>query len=622
MSASPNRLPLAHTAAMLSQGRAAPTVVFVLLLLTLLLLGGRAGYDALMHMRTAQANVGGGVVTLDDTGSGAVDPWLSLQVRADPGARLDVAQALQELDTFAPVDVPTWNFGPRRGATWLWLPLRVTPGSDSRWTLAIEYPHLDRVDVHRVVDGQVVQTNTLGDEQPYDVDRATRTLQLQMNLPPGEQGLLMRVETTSSTIFPIFLYREHARFAHEARVQFLQGVVNGLCLCLALYCLASWLLMRDPIFLWYCAATFSFTAFMFSFTGLGTLHVWGSYPWLRHFAPGMFILIALAAAGGFLRHALDIKRMSRPLEVFVIGLSACAALTALGLVLQLVGYPTATRLASAYAIALMLVCLPAAFVRARQGDRASRYVLIGWLGYSLGAIMLVLMLQGVIPATTSVRHAAQAGAVFEMMMWMMVLGVRGDELRRQAEHARTEQERLRRLAVSDPLTGLPNRRGLRDALTRTLPAAAHRNVAVYLVDLDDFKPINDTLGHDAGDAVLIGVSRRLAGCMRGEDMVARLGGDEFVVLANGLQSEDEAERVGRKLLAALSEPLAIDGHQCRVRATIGYSVAPADSTDADALLRLADAAMYRGKERGGAVLVRTAPAPAADPLIPLAPTPG
>ena len=167
---------------------------------------------------------------------------------------------------------------------------------------------------------------------------------------------------------------------------------------------------------------------------------------------------------------------------------------------------------------------------------------------------------------------------------------------------RRELEReLRRLAYTDRLTGLPNRALLHDRLEQALAMARRRDapVAVLFLDLDRFKNINDSLGHEIGDKVLIAVAHRLRGCLRAEDTLARLGGDEFAILLPEIADRRDTYLVTEKCLAALSAPEVIGGHELTVNASIGVAVFPQDGADVQHLLRSADAAMYRAKARGG-----------------------
>jgi diguanylate cyclase (GGDEF)-like protein/PAS domain S-box-containing protein len=161
------------------------------------------------------------------------------------------------------------------------------------------------------------------------------------------------------------------------------------------------------------------------------------------------------------------------------------------------------------------------------------------------------------------------------------------------------QETIRRMAYYDPLTDLPNRSLLRDRLSAALAQARRRkeNVAVVFVDLDDFKAINDTLGHGFGDAVLIAVSKKIRGLLREEDTVARQGGDEFTIIAR-VQARADAGKLAERLLESIGEGFEVEGHQLRVSASIGIATYPEDGeTEAD-LIRNADIAMYRAKDWG------------------------
>jgi diguanylate cyclase (GGDEF)-like protein/PAS domain S-box-containing protein len=166
-----------------------------------------------------------------------------------------------------------------------------------------------------------------------------------------------------------------------------------------------------------------------------------------------------------------------------------------------------------------------------------------------------------------------------------------------------ERARYERLAGHDPLTGLPNRRLFQDRLERALAhvGRAGGSLAVAYVDLDGFKAVNDARGHDAGDAVLAIVGRRLADAVREQDTVARLGGDEFGALLLDVGGADEAAAVAVKLRAAVCAPLELTGGDVHLDASVGVALFPDDGGDADALMRVADGAMYRvkGEGRGG-----------------------
>lgn len=159
---------------------------------------------------------------------------------------------------------------------------------------------------------------------------------------------------------------------------------------------------------------------------------------------------------------------------------------------------------------------------------------------------------------------------------------------------------LEKLAYFDPLTGLENRRMFRDRLEQALRhVKRHKTgIALLFIDLDGFKHINDTLGHDAGDELLVTVAERIRRQVRDEDIVARLGGDEFTVLLSHQHSSHGASVVARKILTALREPVSLRGVAKQIGASIGITLAPEDGMGGELLMRNADLAMYRAKDLG------------------------
>lgn len=162
------------------------------------------------------------------------------------------------------------------------------------------------------------------------------------------------------------------------------------------------------------------------------------------------------------------------------------------------------------------------------------------------------------------------------------------------------EERIQYLATHDSLTGLPNRELFSRMLDLTINAARRydRRFAVFFVDLDRFKIINDTLGHGAGDVLLVEIANRLTQCSRSSDVVARLGGDEFVVLVQQVDDREQAAAAARKILSTVIQPVTIRDRECRVTASIGICMFPADAGDEHTLMKHADSAMYRAKAEG------------------------
>lgn len=191
----------------------------------------------------------------------------------------------------------------------------------------------------------------------------------------------------------------------------------------------------------------------------------------------------------------------------------------------------------------------------------------------------------------------QAGTSISLLLTLLIWLFLDDRAR-----ALRAAEQAMQLALYDPLTGLPNRKLLDERLAQALSKArrSHNHVALFFIDLDKFKPINDTYGHAYGDLLLKEVAKRLQGCMRESDTACRLGGDEFVAMFPEIDGATAMKRVANKILNELNKPYEIGSHTFEISASIGVASYPEDGTDEKTLMRKADSAMYVAKRSGRA----------------------
>lgn len=166
--------------------------------------------------------------------------------------------------------------------------------------------------------------------------------------------------------------------------------------------------------------------------------------------------------------------------------------------------------------------------------------------------------------------------------------------------SKNDEERIKRLAYYDSLTNLPNRRLFEDRLDMALALARRQNntLALLFVDMDDFKAVNDTYGHHAGDEMIRHCAEQLNSVIRDSDTVARIGGDEFVVLSQSVGNGEQLEELAQRLLQAASTAIDIDNASIRPSISIGAALYPDQGVDKRTLMRNADRAMYEAKERG------------------------
>jgi len=197
-------------------------------------------------------------------------------------------------------------------------------------------------------------------------------------------------------------------------------------------------------------------------------------------------------------------------------------------------------------------------------------------------------------------QAIQAGAQDFLVKWQGDGFSLARSIRYAIEHKK-EKERLAMLAQYDGLTGLANRVLFRDQLEKVLGESGRTEApgAMMFLDLDRFKVINDTLGHDTGDNLLKIVAQRLQGCVRTGDLIARLGGDEFTVIQEHVADRERVEAVARKIIGVMSQTFVLGGHELFIGASIGIALYPDHGADADTLLKNADTAMYHAKACGG-----------------------
>jgi diguanylate cyclase len=537
-----------------------------------------------------------------------VDLWPYVRVLADPAGTLSLEQVLAVPERFAEPRGAYATLGMDKEVVWLRVPITVSTGGEGTWVLDIDYALLNRIDVYSLLYGRVVRHATLGDGQPF----ASRPLQGRSHAVPLEfvamnsAEIVLRVDTRGAKILPLTLSRLATHHARALDEQLLQGALGCLGVVLLLYSLAQWVSLRESLYIKYALLVFFSMMFSVHFFGLGEMYLWTDRDWPQRHLAGVTALMAAAATALFIEDAMtgDLNRWLRR------GLRTVAAIHMIATVAyaaDLIDIRGVAVLMSTTGLAPALLGLPGALAKARRGDSIGAWFMVAWVGYFIASAVMVGVVRGKIGVNFWTLHSFQIGATLDMLIFMRIAVLRSSARHQLAQRAMKERDTLHSLAHSDPLTGLLNRRGfdiaLADAWARATPK---RILALYVIDLDGFKPVNDQFGHDVGDELLRIAAQRLRASVRMGDAVARVGGDEFVVMADGLGNEALARELGLKLLDAFRMPFALGQRTCGVSATIGYSLAPLDARDASALLKSADAAMYAGKQEGKDRLVRVA----------------
>lgn len=554
------------------------------------------------------------------------------------------------------------NFGHSRSAVWLRLDLGGVTIPESGWLLEVGFPSLDEVDLHLpaiAADGGVLyRTQHGGDARPWierEVQDRAHVFRLPANIATDEP-IYLRVSTRSVLTVPLYLWQPRAFVASSVREQLVYGMFYGLVVALFCYNLLLLASLRDRTHLWYVLYVGMFGLALFTLDGFAFEYFWPENVWWANRALGAILCGTLAFAALFARNFLSLRGNLPRIDRLVI---AVALAGALGMLIAVVGEPEhyswLMRVLSIVATAAGATILAVAARQLLRGYRAARFFLVAWAALVVFVALAALRNFDLVPTHFLTLYGLHIGLALDVVLLSLALAdrirvherestlaqrralanqrallettqanerelearirERTGELNRANERLRQEarerealmhqlrerEEHLRFMAQHDPLTGLPNRISLQQRLELALEMAKRnrKRVAVMMVDLDNFKKLNDTRGHLVGDQALAAVAARLRTSVRASDTVARYGGDEFVVLAGGLDRIEDARVIAEKIADMVNVPLALEGGLARVACSIGISVYPEDATEAETLIDRADKAMYSVKaERG------------------------
>ncbi len=533
--------------------------------------------------------------------------WPAVTILPDPQKNLQIDDILKSAGKFEAPKTAYATLGMRTDAVWLHIPFSVSPESNGVWVFDAEYPVINNLDIYLVANNTVIEKKTLGNLQPQQSRPInSRTLSYGFRLNPGSNyDMYLRVENTGAMILPITLSKPAEFHAKALDEQMLQGLLTGLAVCLLVYSLAQWITLREHLFVKYAILIFGGLLFTLLQFGVGSQYIWHGNPWMELHAGGLSALIAATGSFLFIEQALAGPDMKPWLSRLMMIGASLTTFFAFCFSFDWINVNTVTAIVGTLGLTPALLGMAPAFKKARRGESVGIYFLIAWVIYFITTAIMVEVIKGRIGVNFWTMHSFQLGATIDMLAFMRVLGLRTKALQTAVIHARSERDNMRSLAHTDPLTGLPNRRSLNAAISEAIKhAKSEKILAVYMLDLDGFKQVNDQYGHDVGDELLIAVAARLRNNLRDSDIVSRLGGDEFVVMSSDLHNTREAQELGEKLLRAFNYAFVLSEQTCRVGLTIGFALAPLDGHDCNSLLKRADAAMYAGKQGGKNCVLR------------------
>ena len=565
-----------------------------------------------------------------------------IELLEDIGARLSIADMADPAvqGRFQPANGRA-SVGQSRNPWWLKVSLQRSADAPSAWWLEVGAVTLLDLQLYFPDAQGNWQMRQAGERVGFNEGRDHPYRRALFRLPElDEQPLTFYLRTydPAGNSFPLRVWQLDDLTQTATQENLGLGLVYGVILALLLYNLFILIALRDKAYFWYVLTTGFALVFILSMTGHGAQYLWPGQAvpvWLdRITLPSLWGLCASRFAQTLLQTRLHVRWAHHLLSM------ACGVYI-LAIALAFLDQ----RHYSAWLIALLsLTSIPAALgaalIRWRQGFFPALLYLYGY-GLVLGSVaILLLRATGVLQPSALNAYIFPVAVAAESILFSFALAYRiqilkqekadavlqadrektarlamvqasADELQRAvtertAELAATNerlQEReleLQHAAFHDPLTELPNRRYLIERCEAALAHAKRHNqsVALLLIDLDHFKPINDRFGHDAGDLMLQVIARRLREHVRAEDSVARLGGDEFAALIGGADAQQHAREIAERLLAELAQPVLYGAEPLTVTISIGVALYPQHASHFTSLYKAADEMLYTAKSRG------------------------
>lgn len=521
--------------------------------------------------------------------------WAAVRWWHDESGRLDIADAQARLEQFVPPDMADGTLGVRRGAAWLVVSLRVAESAGGVWMFESEHASVQRLSYFLLDEsGDVLAQGDIGALERRHARVPTAALQLAHG---RTYQLLLRAESDGPLILPLRLSQPPAYLGAALASQSVQAMLAGLSLALLAYSLSQawWHRKRGTLHLKFALLIATTTTVSLAQFGLAGQYLWPGQAWALRHGAGVAAMLAQCASYLFVEAVLrdhpGWRGFSPALRIGAVAMLAAAVLFAF----DVIGVRGVGAVAATIGLLPGVLGGSRAWRSLRRGEALGGFLLLAWLGYYVGIGLVMGVSFGFVPATPWALHAFQAASLLDLGLYLQTVLLSQRRLLTQAEHVAGQ---LRSLAETDPLTGLLNRRGLA-ALGPGLLARAHagHGVALYVIDLDGFKGVNDRNGHAVGDRLLQVLSLRLRSRVRQGDLLARLGGDEFVLLAEALHGPAQARELGGKLFDALAEPLIPQWPELSLGLTVGAVFVQREAA-LDELIARADAAMYRGKQAG------------------------
>ncbi len=545
-----------------------------------------------------------------------------LEFLEDPDKNLTITEISSPAfsQKFVPSKWQTPTFGFTTSTYWVKLPLVNDTNKSVEWVLFLEHQLIDHVELY-LPDPQLPQVWTVkktGLLYPFITrDILDRLPAFRIPIPAySKQNIYLRLETTTSLIVNAFISNPMLFWKHRSNANFWIGISYGIIIFAILYNFFLLISLRDIGYLYYVIIALGITICFIVIDGVGMQYLWQKTAYWNKSAlflfPLLTVFIFLQWTADFLQTRQLLPRWHRCLQLYQI------ATIFLSLGFFYFPYRPIAILGSSFLLATTGFTTLLGIITYRRGYYLARYYLLSCLSLFVSSFLRQLALLGFIPGSLWIMESPRIGLIALMVFLSLALGDRinlfkAEKLQEQKlalqekdelnadlkliqEQLLKRERKLEYDAYHDILTGLPNRAWLMQRLQYLIQNQL--SYGVLFTDLDQFKTINDTLGHPVGDRLLKYASLRLQSILNPQTNVARLGGDEFVFLLEDITSMEEATKLADLVQMQLQLPFKLGNYELFISASIGINLGNQDYQKPEEILRDADLAMYQAKRKG------------------------
>ncbi|NYS61617.1 diguanylate cyclase [Vreelandella salicampi] len=567
------------------------------------------------------------------------------------GEELSPQEALKRFKDNAPDTIHRGerNFGLTRDTIWLYIPLQRLSDTVQPWYLEVGHASLDHVALFQRAPGandarSRWQKQVSGDLLPFSSRSvphlhhvfALSELTAADTSAPLSQDILLRVRSQGTLTVPLTLWTQDALWQRDQNHYMVLGLYYGILLSLLIYNLFLYFALRDTLYVTYSGYVLFLAIGQAGLSGVTGQFLFPDWGWLTHMTPTAGVSAAGIFGSLFVQRFLGSAPRKLRLHWLMPTISVAYALTLLTALL--VSYNVAAIAVNLISLVFVVSAASLGVTSLLQREPGARFFVVAWLFFLCGVMVISLHNLGVLPSSFLVSNAMMIGSAVEMLLLSLALADRIQNLQQQKEKAQAEaitnrqkrleierfnkealesrvkqrtfeleeanrllhisQKQLEHQASHDALTGLANRQYLHRRTQETLAYAKRhdQHLALAVIDLDDFKPINDIHGHAVGDQMLAETATRLCDCVRTSDTVARIGGDEFVILYAPPIEPDDIETLRARLTACTNTPIILANDlSVTLSLSVGISIYPTDGQNIDDLFTAADNAMYTHK---------------------------